>query len=520
VTGNVAFTAPPEIPVNGDTSSKNPCTVSKYNLSVERRVKAFPTIWVKGVITQLNVRGKVAYLTLAEFDEGDARPKAVLDVIIWARQLEDFNACFARLPTPFILRPELKVSLLLESSFYVPTGRFQPRIVDVDEAFTLGELSLTRQKILEKLQKDGLLDRNKKLTLADIPLRVGLITSPGSAAYQDFTTVLLQSGFAFSVSFVSARMQGPATEDTVAQGLETLARLPLDVICIVRGGGSKTDLVFFDSEKICRAIALCPVPVLTGIGHEIDRSLADIVAYSDLLTPTDCAKFLESRVAEVWTSLRRRSAGLTETWKRKLQDSVYGAIHLAESLGNMWFAHAQHEKARQAEASRKTVAATTRSMKNSREKLRLNSTGILRGPQKLQRLEQLRYRSRKDSVQQAWWAGKQSGHVQQGEKMKTLRSQTVRLLGMSRDKLRLNYKGLARGPGKLTRSEEEALKLKDRLIQASDMVKLLNRGFALVFSPGNKLIRGAAEVAKGDEIRIQFADGDVNANVLQKELKP
>jgi len=489
-------------------------------MSVERRVKAFPTIWVKGVITQLNVRGKVAYLTLAEFDEGDARPKAVLDVIIWARQLDDYNARFALLPTPFMLRPELKVSLLLESSFYVPTGRFQPRIMEVDEAFTLGELSLTRQKILEKLLKEGLIDRNKKLILADVPLRIGLITSAGSAAYQDFTTVLLQSGFAFALSFVPARMQGPATEDTVAQALETLARLPLDVICIVRGGGSKTDLVFFDSEKICRAIALCPIPVLTGIGHEIDRSLADIVAYADLLTPTDCAKFLESRIAEVWAGLRRRAAGLRETWNWKLQETVHGAVHLAESLRNIWYAHAQHEEARQAEASRKTIAAATRSLRDSREKLRLNRTGILRGPQKLQHLEQLRYRSRKDSVQQAWWAGKQSGHIQQAEKSKTLRSLTLRLLRMSQDRLGTNYKGLARGPGKFTRSENEALKLRDRLIQASDLAKLLNRGFALVFSSENKLIRGASEAKKGDEIRIQFADGEVDANVLKKELKP
>jgi exodeoxyribonuclease VII large subunit len=253
---------------------KKAYTVSLYNRGVERLLKKHAkSVWVEGVITQLQVRGKAAYLTLGEFAEDDAKPKAVLDVMLWAWQLEDYNARFAQLPTPFALRPDLKVSLLLEPNFYVPTGRFQPKVLDVDEAFTLGELSLTRRKILEKLQKEGLLDKNKKLALAEVPLRIGLITAPGSAAFKDFTTVLLQSGFSFQILLASARMQGAATESTVTEAFAALAKHSLDCICLVRGGGAKTDLVFFDSENICRAIAACPVPVLTGIGHEIDRSL-------------------------------------------------------------------------------------------------------------------------------------------------------------------------------------------------------------------------------------------------------
>jgi exodeoxyribonuclease VII large subunit len=172
-------------------SSKKVYSVGQYNRAVERRMKEFPHIWVKGVITQLQVRGKVVYLTLAEFEEGDARPKATLDVILFTGQYESYNARFALLPTPFQLRPELKVSFLLEAAFYVPSGRFQTRVLDVDEAFTLGELALTRQKILDALKRDGLLDLNKRLPLSPVPLRVGLVSSRGSAAYQDFTTVLL-----------------------------------------------------------------------------------------------------------------------------------------------------------------------------------------------------------------------------------------------------------------------------------------------------------------------------------------
>ena len=438
-----------------ETAVKKTFTVTNYNRSVERFLKAqVPQVWVEGVITQLQVRGKVVYMTLAEFEEGDTKTKAVLDVILWSRQFEEYNQRFAHLPTPLELRPELKVSFQLEANFYVPTGRFQPRVIDVDEAFTLGELSITRQKILERLLKEGLIERNKKLFLSDVPLRVGLITSPESAAFKDFTTVLLQSGFSFDIVVASARMQGVATEETVVQALEILARQSLDVICLVRGGGSKTDLVFFDSEKICRAIAICPVPVLTGIGHEIDRSLADVVSYMDLITPTDCAKFLEERLEDALSSLRHRAATLRETWDLVYQESGYDAIRAAETLRSAWQSRSRNEAARQTEM-RKGIAAGVR-----------------------------------------------------------------RFFQGQRERISLNFKGLSRGPFKISRLEIQALDLKERLVQSADPAVLLRKGFALVFAADGKSIRNAAELNEGDEIRTRLHDGDVLSRVQSKEKNP
>lgn len=430
---------------------KKAYTVEQYNKAVERQMKTFPRIWVKGVLTQVNARGKAVYMELADFVEGDSRPKAILPVMMWAWDFENFSARFAQLPTPFKIQTELKVSFLLESSFYVPTGRFQPKVVDVDESFTLGELARTRQKILETLRREGLLEANKRRVLADLPLRVGLISARGSAAYQDFTTVLLQSGFSFDIVFAEARMQGQETEPTVAAALRRLSRLSgddrLDVICLVRGGGSKTDLVYFDSEKICRAIAGCPVPVLTGIGHEIDRSLADIVAYEDLLTPTDCAKFLEGRVADVWSAVRRRAEGLLEAWELAYQDQGHAVMQKAEALRSNWDGRAQREVQKQSDTAHNIILASNRLIRSCREKIALNRTGLTRGPEKIVRLEVLR------------------------------------------------------------------LDLKSKLLQASDPVALLKRGFAQVVSASGQWIRGAKDTAAGETIRVRFADGTVGARV-------
>jgi len=200
--------------------------------------------------------------------------------------------------------------------------------------YTLGELALTRQGILQRLDKEGLRDRNRLLPMPPLPLRVGLVTAPGSAAYHDFTKTLSASGFAFEVVPAYARMQGNETESTVLQALGKLAVTPgLDVICIVRGGGSKSDLNYFDSEALCRAIAMSATPVLTGIGHEIDQSLVDLVAWRACITPTDSAKFLVACVDTAWTDVQdcvrtisRRTASKLERERSRFQNLVRNVV--------------------------------------------------------------------------------------------------------------------------------------------------------------------------------------------------
>jgi exodeoxyribonuclease VII large subunit len=499
---------------------KKAYSVEQYNKAVHLKMKSFPRTWVKGVLTQVDARGKAVYMTLADFAEGDSRPRAVLPVMMWAREFEAFSARFAQLPTPFQIRNELKVSFLVESDFYVQSGRFQPKVVDIDESFTLGELALTRQKILETLKREGLLEKNKRLPFPPLPLRVGLISARGSAAYQDFTTVLLQSGFSFEVSFVEARMQGAATETTVRDALRRFSRLPpehaVDVICLVRGGGSKTDLVFFDSEMICRAIADSPVPVLTGIGHEIDRSLADIVAYSDLLTPTDCAKYLESQVASVWQRLVDQASMLREAWDAAWRDESHATVQKAERLRSSWDARRQVEAQRQSEAARQVASGAGRSLREGREKLATNATGLLRGPGKLARLERLRFLNKSARMGHLWGSRYLQESSRQVNMQLSLSDSSRRLAARARDKLALARTGLVRGPEKHLRHAEEALGLKDRLLRASDPEALLKRGFSMILGPARKLVRSLQEVQVGQEIRIRFADGEATALISEK----
>lgn len=296
--------------------------------SLKRKVEETPAVWVRGVITQITQKPNIVYLTIADFEEGNVKPISVVSLSCFAGRFAAIQSKIMACGKPFELKEQLKVSFLIKAEIYVPYGKLQAQILDIDPVYTIGELAVTRGEILKRLALEGLLEKNKSLELAPAPMRIGLITGEGTAAYKDFTTKLADSPFAFKVMTIYAKMQGAETEATVLAALETLAKVDaIDVVCIVRGGGSKTDLNFFDSEALCRAVANFPVPVFTGIGHEIDKSLLDEVAYQSCITPTDTAKQLVDRVAESWNRMQVTAQEIAAGAKDTL-------VHANQALAN------------------------------------------------------------------------------------------------------------------------------------------------------------------------------------------
>ena len=198
--------------------------------------------------------------------------------------------------------------------FYGPSGRLQLVVREVDALFTMGLMAKRRQETLEALAKAGLMERNKALPLPEVPLSIALVTSHGSAAYHDFLSCLSESGYRFRVLFVHASVQGREAERELLSALAALAGAAIDCCVLIRGGGARTDLAVFDSRVLAEAVATAPFPVLTGLGHEIDQSIADLVAHTALKTPTKVAEFLvervvraDQRMALVARDLRRSS---------------------------------------------------------------------------------------------------------------------------------------------------------------------------------------------------------------------
>jgi exodeoxyribonuclease VII large subunit len=260
--------------------------------------QAFPDdLWVEGEICNLSrsARGHV-YFTLIEPGDDRRSASSSLSVTLFDWYRQKVNLALRRAGGAVRMEDGVRVRIRGHLELYAAKGQVQFRMFAIDPAFTLGDLAIQRERILASLAADGLLDANARLALPDLPLRVGLVTSLGSAAHADFLHELEVSGIGFELVAVDARVQGVEADLTIAAALTELQLRGADVIALVRGGGARTDLAAFDSELIARAIASSPIPVWTGIGHEIDRTVADEVAHTSFKTPTACAGALVERV--------------------------------------------------------------------------------------------------------------------------------------------------------------------------------------------------------------------------------
>lgn len=256
---------------------------------------AFASVWVVGELCRVreSQRGHV-YFELVEKGAGD-EVLAKLDCVLWRTDHQRVRRALA--DAGQALAEGVTVRCRGGVDFYGPSGRLQLVVREIDALFTMGLLAKRRQETLDALARAGLLERNKTLPLSDLPLSIALVTSHGSAAYHDFLSCLAESGYPFRVLFVHASVQGREAERELVSALSSLAGAAIDCCVLIRGGGARTDLAVFDGRALAEAVATAPFPVLTGLGHETDQSIADRVAHTALKTPTKVAELLIERVA-------------------------------------------------------------------------------------------------------------------------------------------------------------------------------------------------------------------------------
>jgi len=293
--------------------------VSELNAEIARALRrAFgDEVWVRGEIRNFkrSPAGHVYFSLVEATDEGEAS----LQVTLFNRARMVIEGQLSR--HRMSLGDGIEVRIRGQVDFYAPRGQVSLRMSGIDPTYTLGRMAADRDALLARLVLDGLVDRNKQRPLSLAPMRVGLVTSAGSAAFHDFVHELHGSGFGWQVVLADSRVQGPEAVGQIVQSLKRLARARVDVICIVRGGGAKTDLAAFDAEPLARAIAACPVPVITGIGHEVDSSVADLLAFRACKTPTACGALLVERVTGYVGRTELAWAGVAEVARLRLQQS-------------------------------------------------------------------------------------------------------------------------------------------------------------------------------------------------------
>lgn len=277
-------------------------------------------IWLSAEISELKVnRSGHCYLNLVEKGATDGAPRAEACGVIWRSAYSTISQKFSA-TTGSELTSGIGVLLRAVVTYHEVYG-FSLQIIDIDASYTLGEVERRRRATIEQLQRDGVWDMNREIELPRPTLRVAIVSSNTAAGYQDFMNELRRSPYRFSTTLFRSLMQGELAEDSVVDALMQIAECEdeFDIVVIIRGGGSVSDLALFDSYRIASHVAQFPLPVVTGIGHDKDISVVDLVAHTSCKTPTAVATLLTEMADEEWSTL--------DDYSFRLRDMVVGRIN-------------------------------------------------------------------------------------------------------------------------------------------------------------------------------------------------
>lgn len=263
-------------------------------------------VWLRAEVAELreNANGH-CYLEFVEKDSNSDNIVARMKATIWSSSWRMLKPYFESI-TGQTLRVGMNVLVAVTVEFHQLYG-LSLNVRDIDPAFTVGELAARRMQIIRQLEADGVLEMNRNLPFPERPQRIAVISSATAAGYEDFCNQLSSetSGFAFYTHLFSAIMQGDQAENSIIAALEKIyANADIfDVVVIIRGGGATTDLSCFDSYNLALNCAQFPLPVITGIGHQRDNTVLDMVANTSVKTPTAAAALLTEKMQEAEAGL-------------------------------------------------------------------------------------------------------------------------------------------------------------------------------------------------------------------------
>ncbi len=434
-----------------------PWSVGELTRALRNAVEPkFRDVWVAGEVANLRrqASGHV-YFSLKD-DE------ATIGAVLWASQARK---------TKFQLQEGQEVLARGFVEIYPPHGKYQLVVQEV-EPRGAGAMAVLLQQIKERLQAEGLLDPARKRALPFIPRRVGVATSPTGAALRDFLRVVHGRFPSLPVLVAPCRVQGEGAAATVISAVRALCRAGVDVVVVTRGGGSQEELWAFNDERLARALAACPVPVVSAVGHEQDVSVADLVADVRAATPSHAAQL----VAPVRDELVAGLAAL----RARAERAIAGAVD------------ARRGEIRALKAELSDPAHLLSRARHRVDDLLHRAAAAMRAPRRRERERVERLRAR---------LGRQEPRRRVREVVARMEAATRRL-----------------GAWQAAFFRREGLRL-ERLaarLEPANVAKLLGRGFALVLKDGH-LVTRSGQVLPDDAVRIALAEGWLDARVTGRD---
>ncbi|HUV01409.1 MAG TPA: exodeoxyribonuclease VII large subunit [Bacteroidales bacterium] len=430
--------------------------------------------WVAAEISEIkeNYAGH-CYLELVEKHPDDKNIRARAKAVIWGNRYRFLKSFFENI-TGQPLREGLKILVKTKIEYHEIYG-LSLVISDIDPAFTMGEMAVKRQMIIKRLEEEGVFTMNRELDFPVIPQKIAVISSRNAAGYTDFINHLTQNnfGYVFYTALIETAMQGNDTEAGVINALDKIASKGdlFDLVVIIRGGGSQTDLSWFDNYNIAYHITQFPLPVITGIGHEKDLSVTDMVAFQSLKTPTAVAGYLiecmnnaDNQLNEMSLEIIDKARIIVEDNKRRIETSRMKLIPVAR----MWISEIKEQlsdmKLEMINFGKEFISRAVQTPSNQKARL--------------------------DSASKTFFERNHAG-------------------------LKLNKQYLISFTVNSLHGNNIKITMLENSLKILNPVNVLRRGYTIT-SINGKILKSSAQVRKEDLIDTQFSDGSVKSRVFEK----
>ena len=292
--------------------------------------------WVEAELSECRESRGHCYMELIEKDEQTATPIAKASAKCWASKWMLVRPYFER-ATGQRLVAGMKVLLKVYPQFHEAFG-FSWIVTDIDPTYTLGDMARKRQEIIRKLKEEGVFDLQKELTLPLFCQHIAVISSETAAGYGDFCNQLSNNpyGFQFQTQLFPAIMQGEGVEQSIINALERIYDQPFDCVVIIRGGGATSDMSGFDTLALAEHVANFPLPIITGIGHDRDESILDMVSHTRVKTPTAAAALLIDHLKEMLDTVMNAQNSITRLVQQKLSTLSAQLSNVSEAIPRLF----------------------------------------------------------------------------------------------------------------------------------------------------------------------------------------
>lgn len=471
-------------------------TLSQLNEAIkEALLDAFPTtVWVVAEVSELKEnRSGHCYLELIEKKDNTilARSRAT----IWSYTFRMLKPYFeTSTGQSFASGIKIMVQATVE---YHPAYGLSLNIKDIDPTYTVGDMALQRKEIINRLQSEGIYEMNKELELPLVPQKIAIISSATAAGFQDFMNQLEANeyGFKYYTKLFEATMQGAETVPSIIYALERIFQYEdfFDAVIIIRGGGATADLASFDNYDLAFNVAQFPLPIITGIGHEKDDTIIDLVAHTRMKTPTAVAEFLISGVANYYERLLGLENEVVQLARNTIDVEKNKLERIAESLNYSVSGFINEKQVYLTKIGSELQQNISKF--SFKKKYEINNL-----------------KHDLNSAVSLWF-------LETKNRMELKQRMFKRVVGevLARENASLiHYKDLIASESKrIIFKEQEKIHINENTVRLLDPKNVLKRGYSLTLKEG-EIVKNTKQLGLNDEIETRFADGSVTSKITKK----